>query len=91
MPDWAKNESGRQTRLVKEVFGVFDIFWQFGVPLAPLHGAFSHDAENDQIFAFFLRILKNAKKPIFGVLAEVKMGVRVTKNRKNSKISKIDP
>ena len=77
--------------LVKEVFGVFGIFWQFGVPLAPLQWAFSRDVENDQILAFFLIIFKNAKNPIFGVLAEVKMGVRVTKNPKNSKISKIDP
>ena len=37
------------------------------------------------------KLAKCAEKPIFGVLAEAKMGVRVTKNRKKSKIVKIHP
>ena len=36
-------------------------------------------------------MVKSVENPIFCVLTEAKMGVRVTKNRKKSKIVKIHP
>ena len=60
---------------------------------------FFHDFSNFFFsqYAFFFsastwpKMVKSVENPIFCVLTEAKMGVRVTKNRKKSKIVKIHP
>ena len=58
---------------------------------APYTGHFRQMPKMTHILALFRRFLKFAENAIFGTLAEAKMGVRVTKNPKKSKISKILP